>query len=243
MKKLDVSVIIPFYKKESEFKFAIEKNYKQFKNIKELIIVFDEPINIDQYKYLFNYKINYKFYQNDEKHPWRNPSVVINFGLAQATGKYCIVISPESILLDNAIHSLVCECDENTFTVGSILFTTYDYYASHCSNNEILMSHYGNETRCEKFISGFNYGSICCTKENLEKVEYYTNDFIKKGWGGEDDNIRSKLEAKGIVKKILNDAKLLHLESNHEFEMRFIKMKNVIHQGSELAYDNFSKID
>ncbi|UUM22036.1 galactosyltransferase-related protein [Mycoavidus sp. SF9855] len=105
------------------------------------------------------------------------------------------------------------------------------------------MSHYGNETRCEKFISGFNYGSICCTKENLEKVEYYTNDFIKKGWGGEDDNIRSKLEAKGIVKKILNDAKLLHLESNREFEMRFLKMKNIIHQGSELAYDNFSKID
>ncbi len=242
MEKLDVSIVIPFYKKENEFKISLEKNYKQFEKAKEIIIVFDEPVDINRYKYIFNYNINYKLFHNNEEHPWRNPSIVINFGLKQATGKYCIVISPESILLESAIHSLVNECDDNTFTVGSILFTTYDYYASHCTNNEKLMHHYGHRKKCEKYISGFNYGSICCTRENLKKVGYYTADFIKKGWGGEDDDIRSKLEAKGISKKILDHAKLLHLEAPDDFRFRFLNVKHHIYQGSELKYDNFRKI-
>ncbi len=55
--------------------------------------------------------------------------------------------------------------------------------------------------------------------------------------------VRSKLKEKGIVKKILNHVKLLHLESCDEFEIRYLKKKSNIYKGSELKYDNFSEIN
>lgn len=42
----DASVILPLYKKYDGFMYALLHNYKQFRLVKEVILVIDEPIDI-----------------------------------------------------------------------------------------------------------------------------------------------------------------------------------------------------
>lgn len=106
MNKFDATIIIPFYKKYDEFMYALTHNYDQFENVKEVIIIIDENVNESQLarlSYIQHHDINFKLYKNTEDHPWRNPAVVLNHGIKNASGKYCIIISPETILLKDAI--------------------------------------------------------------------------------------------------------------------------------------------
>ena len=52
--KYNVSIILPYYKKFNEFKYALEYNYKQFESVNEVIIIIDQ--NIDNLENTLNYK-------------------------------------------------------------------------------------------------------------------------------------------------------------------------------------------
>ena len=243
----DISIILPFYKKFDEFKYALEYNKKQFINVNEVILIIDEEYEFDKInQFLFllntniNFKINFKIYINTEKHEWRNPAVVINYGIKQTISTYCIIMSPESILLDDAIENLLENTNDNTFCVGQVLFMSYVFYEN---NNNLLKFFKQKTTRNNYMIGPVYFGSICCKTENLKKVNYYTESFNENGWGGEDDDVRKKLMSNGIKMIESKKVNVLHLETQNEFFNRlknnYSVKKNIISE----KYDNFIYID
>ena len=240
----ETSIIIPFYKKYKEFVIALKYNSAQFELAGEVIFVIDEPIDITSFHFLQDYNINFIFYMNTETHPWRNPAVVINKGIASASKKYCIIISPESLLLELTLLKLVLNTDEDTFSVGNVLFTTYALLDT-CKYdfNYILPFFKIKDKKVIKHVYGpVNFGSICCTKENFIKVGCYSENFSLLGWGGEDDEVRVKLEQNNINKFIIKSPTLIHPEHQHEFNNRLTK--NYTHKKiiNNKLFNNFIKV-
>lgn len=241
--KYDVSIVIPYYKKFDELRYALEYNYKQFEMMNEVIIIIDEYIeNLDNFAYLKNYNINFKFYMNDITHEWRNPAVVINKGIKEAISKKIIILSPETIILENSLINLINNCDDTSFSVGIILFMSNNFYNT--SYNYTLFDIFiRNPIRTTDIIGPVTWGSICCTKENFEKINYYTEKYSLNGWGGEDDNVRNKLENNKINKKIVLTSKFIHLESSDDMNKRYLCIKNYNMNFQTELYDTFNKID
>ena len=178
-KKYNTSIVLPLYKKYNEFMYAMNYNYEQFELMDEIIIIIDENADISRLSYLQNYNINFKLFKNTENHEWRNPAIVINFGIKQVNSKYCIIMSPETILMRDALKNLILNCDDNSFCLGSVCFLTYDNYEKIDTRQMFL-----NETTInELYIGPLYFGSICCSKQNFEKVNYYNEKFNFSGWG------------------------------------------------------------
>lgn len=244
-KNYDISIIIPFYKKYEELKYSLIYNELQFSSVNEVILIIDEFYDNDklnQFLYLLNYDINFNIYINSENHDWRNPAVVINFGIKMASSTYCLIMSPESILLDNAIKNLYEETSDNTFCVGQILFMTSKVMQNY--NNFQLNKLFSNTpTRNNLYIGPVYFGSICCSKKNLLNINLYDDNFNEKGWGGEDNDIRTRLIENNIVMIENKNVKLIHIESDHEYICRL--NNNYVNKKKEITkkYDNFIKID
>jgi hypothetical protein len=243
----DLSIIIPYYKKEDEFKYALYYNKDQYKLAKEVILIIDEPIdNYSKLDFLMSYGINFRIFMNTENHEWRNPAPVINHGIMSATSKYCIILSPETILLDDVIKNLLENTDDESFSVGQVIFLkNKDEYEDNM--NKDVVKHLFSKpcVRNMQQIGPVYFGSICCTRENFLKVNNYNEDFIL--WGGEDDNIREKLIKKNIKCKKLNNVNLIHIESENEFMIRYKKLKNVNlphlnNNDNKNFYKNFTEI-
>ena len=243
----DLSIIIPYYKKEDELKYGLSYNKDQYKLAKEVILIIDEPIDdYSKLDFLFTYGINFRIFMNTEKHGWRNPAPVINHGIMAATSKYCIILSPETILLDNVIKQLVENTDEKSFSVGKVIFLQkndkFENYMNKSISKHLFRNPYLKNT---KQIGPVYFGSICCTKENLLKVNNYNEDLIL--WGGDDDNIREKLIKNNIKCKKLYDVNLIHIESKEEFMIRYKNLKNVNlinlnNNDNKNPYKNFKEI-
>jgi hypothetical protein len=237
--KYNTSIIIPYYEKYEEFKFALELNKDQYSLVKEVIIVFDQIIDISQFSFLLNYNINFKFYTNTETHEWRNPAPVINHGLKMASSEYCIILSPETILSKDAIKYLMDNVDENTFCIGQVIFLEESKYHSYENKADILDLFRLTTRRNKDIIGPIFFGSICCSKANFEKVNYYTETFIN--WGGEDDDVREKLIKYGINVKKIKDVKMIHIEDQYGYNKRLSKArdKNI---NPDNLYKNFLSI-
>ena len=220
MSQYDVSVIIPYYKRLEEFRYALTYNHEQFAQVREVILVIDEPIaNLAIFAFLKQYPIHFVFLMNQESHPWRNPAVVINKGLLAATSEKCIVVSPESILSPDAIRALVNGCTDYTYAVGQVRFMTYDTFENNLlpyKNTPLI-----NTTEDMNSIGPISFGSICCTKANFAKVNYYNEDYSLRGWGEEDNDIRHMLNT-NCVRRVRVDASLVHPESEQEFHDRMV---------------------
>ena len=186
----DLTIIIPFFHKIKEFRSSLKINSSQFEKSLEVIVLIDHKIDPNSLNYTKKYKnINFSFHINSENHPWRNPAVPINYGIKKAKGKYIMIISPESLFVNNVVDRLYQNCvkHKNIFTYGNIIFTSNSYYKSH--SMETL---FDKKTKITNdFIGPVGYGSICCSKNNFKKIGYYNEDFVL--WGGEDDNVRINL--------------------------------------------------
>lgn len=80
--KLDVSIIIPFYKKFDELKYSLIYNAIYFSQVKEVILIIDESIdhnNLSKFLYILNHDINFNIYVNSENHEWRKSSYRYKF--------------------------------------------------------------------------------------------------------------------------------------------------------------------
>jgi hypothetical protein len=176
--KYDVSIIMPFFHKFEELSISLKSNHKQFSLVNEVIIIIDHFIeDLSLFSYLYDYKnINFIFLMNKENHPWRNPGIVINKGIMESKSKYCIVLSPETILLDNTIKHLISNTDEYSFSIGQIIFL---HEKSKVNLEEIFKN---KKERNEKFIGPDYFGTICCSRENFIKAGLYSIYF--KDWGG-----------------------------------------------------------
>lgn len=239
--KYDLSIIIPFYKKYEEFSYTLNKNEKQYELAKEVIIIFDEVI--DKNKYLFlkeKYSnINFKFFMNIQNHSWRNPVISINQGIKNSSGEFIIILSPETILMDNAIYNLIKTTSDNTFTVGLIIFIIKEVFQTQDKN--ILYNAFSKTlVNNGKYLGPMYYGSICCKKENFAKVNYYSENFIFTGWGGDDDDVRNKLIKLGMKMIKSSDVKAYHIDSRETF---FYRQKKKYKVPSKFAYDHFIEIN
>lgn len=201
----EVSVVMPFYKKLDEFKIVLPKNQPFFqRNGIEVIIVMDEDSEEKSLiKYIRQYPfINWKVIVNHDKHEWRNPSKAINVGIRNASKDFILVCSPESEFITDAIYIMrkKLEYYPAHFAIGTVSFTAIECYTE-LSNSTFI-----------------EYGSIMAKKEAFYAVTGYDESLIK--WGGDDDNIRIRLEMQGIKKILLPEVKLLHKEKSKDLKSR-----------------------
>ena len=154
-------------------------------------------------KYIKQYPfINWKVIVNHNKHEWRNPSKAINVGIRNASKDFILVCSPESEFITDAIYIMrkKLEYYPAHFAIGTVSFTAIESYTD-LSNSVFI-----------------EYGSIMAKKEAFYAVTGYDESLIK--WGGDDDNIRVRLEMQGIKKILLPEVKLLHKEKPKELKSR-----------------------
>ena len=204
----DVSVVMPFYKKMAAFKNVFPKNRKYFeRNGIEVIIVMDCP---DEKEELLEYIqefpfINWKVLYNDKAHDWRNPAKPINVGIRFATKKYIMVCSPESDFFTDAILQLRTGLQNYPYhyAIGNVCFA---------DDNALI-----DESNVNNYPF-LNYGSIMVEKSYLYNINGY--DETLNRWGGDDDNIRARLELSGIEELFMPEVKLIHRDNRPESNAR-----------------------
>lgn len=189
--------------RELERVFPGKASYFQRNGI-EVIIAADEPSEQDELlSYICRYPlINWKVIVNPNDHSWRNPAKALNVGIRMASKKYILVMDPE----------LECYTD-----VIYILRKHLDSYPEHFAVGQVLFTDLEQEITSEN-INRFNmlpYGSIMVQKQHLEAIGGFNENYII--WGGEDDNIRKRLELAGIKKLFYPEAILIHRE---DFSLR-----------------------
>jgi len=178
----DISVILPFYKKLKEFKKVLPKNLPCFqRNGMELLIVLDTP---EEEKELVEYLMEFPFLNatviiNKKHHEWRNPSKALNVGIRHASRKYIFVASPETEYLTDIIYQLryILHYHPGSYAIGQVAFLDFNTSASLETIHDLEL---------------LPYGSLMVEKKYLEEVKGYAEKIT--GWGGDDDNIRARLE-------------------------------------------------
>lgn len=202
---LDVSIVMPFYKKMAEFRAVFPHN-KAFleRNGVEVVIVMDDPNERDSLldfvkPYPF---INWRIICNDREHEWRNPAKALNVGLRHATKRYVMVCSPESEMLTDVIY---------------LLRKTFEDYKSyrHFAIGRVCFA--DDEKVTEESFNTYHYipfGSIMAEKEDLFAIHGYDESFCK--WGGDDNNLRSRLEMNGVAELYVSDAMMVHRDIDNQ---------------------------
>jgi len=223
----DLSVIMPFYKKMKEFRRVFPLNRSFFeRNGVEVIIVMDSP---EEEEELLDYIKKYPFINcivicNKKPHEWRNPSKPINVGIRFATKRYIMVCSPESEFMSDAIY---------------ILRKALKYYPEHYAIGRVCFAE-EKELVTNDNIDDYNFipfGSIMVEKKYLEKIRGYDESLQK--WGGDDNNIRIRLEMIGVEELYLPEVILVHRDINNKegVERRKYKQKEIFkNSGRKIFY-------
>src|SRR5436190_24386661 len=110
---MNISVILPYYKRFELFEPALAYNVRWFARVDgiemQLVLVLDEPTELKKVlKLAGRYPLRWKIIVNRGDHPWRNPAKALNVGLRQSELKYCLIISPDTLLL-NDVQKLLIE--------------------------------------------------------------------------------------------------------------------------------------
>lgn len=208
----DVSVVLPFYKKMEEFRKALPLNapFFQRNGIEVIICLDDDSEESELLQFISTYPlINWKLIVNHREHVWRNPSKTINVGIKHATKKYILVCSPESEFYTDAIKIMrtYLEYYDRHFAVGRVAFVDYD------------------KKEIDDHLFSHPFGSIMVEKEYLSAIGGYDETLDK--WGGDDNNVRARLELLGVRKLYLPDVKLVHRERKIELKSRKKKTDRV----------------
>lgn len=210
----DLSLIMSFYHRYNEFKIVLSRNSKYLeRNGIEVIIVMDEPSEEKLVKDLLEKYpfISWKLIVNDNPHLSRNHAPVLNVGLKHATRKYVMQIDPEVEYLTDAIGLMrqAIENYPNHYIIGTMAYIPYDTEVS------------------TKDIDDFDFmpwGNIMVERKYLERIRGYDETF--HSWGGEDNNVRARLDMIGIKPILILEAMTLHRERNYNPQERKNKVAN-----------------
>ena len=209
-----LSIILPFFKKLNEFRKVLPLNLPYFANPHiEVIIVMDD--NADESELLVllarHPTLRCRVIVNDQAHPWRAPCKAINVGLRHARGRYVLVCSPESAFIGDVPGQClqVMQKSPDGIVLGRVGFATFD----DVEDGRTLEQHFYQTTSPALLHRSF-YGSVCAPKAALEAVRGYDESFAD--WGGDDDNLRVRLEMAGFALVWCPSVRLLHLS----FEVR-----------------------
>ncbi len=205
-----ITIVMPFYKKLTEFIFAFDQyNFNEFNRYQnlELILSIDDPFETDELiDYLDNKtkscSPNFAIiaFLNENSHAWRCPSSAINVGIKHARYPKILVMSPETVALPHSIEQISAHCDKNSFSFGII---------KHISKKELEMRADNLTESYQNVLSPLlPHGSICFYKSQAELIGGYDESFIE--WGGDDDDFRERLIKAGFRKKP-TFAKFMHI--------------------------------
>lgn len=204
-----LSILLPYFRKLAEFRRVLPLNAPYFARAGiEVVLVLDE--NTEEaglLDLLRGYpQVRWKVIVNDVPHPWRPPCKAINVGLRHASGRYVLVASPESAFVGDipAFSLQVMNEHPKGIAIGRVGFARFD----DLQNGRSLEHQFTASVPTTPYLHTF-YGSICGPKAAFESIGGYDETFTTGG--GDDDNIRVRLEMAGNVLLACTEMRLLHL--------------------------------
>jgi Glycosyl transferase family 2/N-terminal domain of galactosyltransferase len=203
-------IILPFFKKLTEFRKVLPHNAPYFASPGvEVIVVMDEPSEENALVALLaQYPlVRWRVIVNDVQHPWRPPCKAINAGLRHAASDaYALVCSPESAFIGDVPAQLlaIMQKSPQAIALGRVGFATFD----EAGKAQTLEHCYYQKTTTALLHRSF-YGSVCGPKAAFAAVGGYDEGFMD--WGGDDDNLRVRLEMAGYALLWCPSVRLLHL--------------------------------
>jgi hypothetical protein len=210
---IKLSIILPFYYKMDEFKVAFPHNKKFLTKDMELIISVDEPDSGNELEnYLSHQSLPcpYIIKSNPNKHQWRNHAKATNVGIRNSSGEYILIMSPESICVSNIYEILVQRCKKTKETSG--IDSLHIGRIAFCKHNNITDNL--EYTFASHFRDVVYRGSACLHRDVLFKIRGFDENF--EYWGGEDDDMRYRLNMMGYGNPIkVWDAKAIHYENKN----------------------------
>ena len=209
---MKLSIVLPFYYKLDEFKIALPYNQRFLTKDMELIISIDEPdseTELVDYLNGQNLECSFKVKSNPNRHEYRNHVFASNVGIRMAKGEYILIMSPESICVNNVYDILVEECEKTKAMVG--LDMLHGGRVAFCKKENF------NDDLDDVFESHFRYtayrGSMCLSRDMFYRVNGFDEQIIH--WGGEDDDLRNRLGLIGSGFKRVWEARVIHYEDKN----------------------------
>lgn len=192
---LRLSIVLPYYKKLREFERVLPLNAPWWSRSDiEVLLVLDEPSEeAALVAYLAKWPtLRWRVVVNDAPHDWRPPCIAINVGLRQARGTHVLILSPESACVGDvpAFVLAVLQAHPDAAAIGRVCFTRFDAV----QDGESFDAHFDQRMSSVLHLHTF-YGSIAARRDTLMAVGGYDESFT--GWGGDDDNVRVRLEMAG----------------------------------------------
>lgn len=249
---IDVSVIMPYWKKLTDFQQVLPYNfsYLNVDNV-EIVLVLDEPTEADDVLSFIDNNgysgAKWKIIKNLVDHAWRPPSKAINVGIKHAVGTNILILSPETIMVSNlpAFYGAMRTSYSDETIVGRF---------AHCTYTDLSTTYGGSPiAACNGFYEShaslpLYYGSTFVLRSKAEEVHGFDESLTK--WGGADDNFRIRLRMTGIAEVQTNLHYVLHMSSvaftpgkgnNKTVEERYAIMnpENAVANGSTwgVSYD------
>ncbi len=213
-----LSIILPFYKKLPELRKVLALNLPYFaRRWIEVILVLDDSADESAVvaSLVQHPQVRWRVIVNDISHPWRPPCKAINVGLRHATGPYVLICSPESAYIADVPGQClqIMHKSPGAIALGRVGFATFDSLDDGLTPEQ----HFYQNTSPVLLHRSF-YGSVCGLKTAFEAVGGYDESFTD--WGGDDDNLRVRLEMAGFALLWCPSVRLLHLsfEARHGSE-------------------------
>ncbi|WP_231701711.1 glycosyltransferase [Halopseudomonas salegens] len=219
---------MPWFRKLADMRRVLPINALYFaRSGIEVILVMDEPSEEQAVLELLNFypDIRWQVVVNDQPHDWRPPCCAINVGLRHAQGDYVLVMSPESACVTDVPAAALRTLLEypQAIALGQVGFACFEELESHLyTNPHLYRDHAAYLQQAQELARQFDcavpdifriasfYGSICAPKAAFEAVHGYDENFTV--WGGDDDNLRVRMELAGYQNLFCPHMRLLHLE-------------------------------
>lgn len=203
-----LSIVMPYYKKLADFTPVLEMNRRYFaRSGIEVVLALDE--NSEEaglIALLEGYPdISWKIIVNDVAHPWRPPCKSINVGIRHARGHYILVVSPESAFVGDlpGLALDVLHANPDGIAIGRVGFAPFTLM----SGGQSLEAVFQRMVPDKPYVHTF-YGSICAPRQAFEAVHGYDEAFTE--YGGDDDNIRIRMEMAGYTLLACPALRILH---------------------------------
>lgn len=206
-----LSIVLPWFRKLDDFRQVLPRNLRYFSRPGiEVVLVLDENSEeTDLLALLDRYpQVRWQVIVNDVPHRWRPPCRAINVGLRHSAGRYVLVASPESVFVgDVPAYALqVVSNYPNGIAIGRVGWARFDDLVGGRSPQD----QFAACVPAEPLLLTF-YGSICGPRTAFEAVRGYDESFTTGG--GDDDNVRVRLEMNGCTLLACPELRLLHLSA------------------------------
>lgn len=197
-----LSVVIPYFRKLREFSRVMPMNapFLQRKGV-EVILCLDEPTEEREVVSVVKEHpgVQTTVMVNDADHEWRAPTKSINVGIRRARGDLVLVVSPETAFRGDVPGKVIRACDTvpGGTVIGRVFFSTF---------------------RGDGMSNGGLYGVMCAPRSVLHAVRGYDESFT--GWGGDDIDLRRRVQMAGYTLYSCEDVQVTHLSEKIRRGMR-----------------------